>query len=50
MEKALAGRGNTSLDSATFNKVEVLVNSSIGPNTTYNELANKLDSMIREFR
>jgi TnpA family transposase len=49
LQKALAGMGDTSLDAVTSNEAKALLNSSVGPKMTYNELANKLDSIIRGF-
>jgi hypothetical protein len=49
-ERRLDDTGSDPLDSATLEQSKIVPNLSIGPTMTYNELAAKLDSIIREFR
>ena len=49
-EKRLDDAGSDPLDAATLEQSKVVLNLSIGPKMTYNELAARLDSIIRGFR
>jgi hypothetical protein len=49
-EKRLADTGSDPLDAATLEQSKVVLNLSVGGKMTYNELAARLDSIIRGFR
>jgi hypothetical protein len=46
-EKRLDDNGSDSVDASTLETAKRVLNLPLGPKLTYNELAEKLDAMIR---